>query len=947
MVGRHRTTARGPAGRGRLSAIGTVAAAVSLVVGCSSVTGSPSREGSTAPGDTGDPVASSPQTRDDMPEPPPTSTQLIAEATAAGMIDEPTALLYRTWSTFGDPRLPQEFIGAPETHDLALIAQLRERLDDLPDDIRAQIEPFLLRPSNPASIFSTGTPAGLRSSQGALAAAAQPRADESGDGQVPDDNDLKPRRDPNHKKPPPLPACPGWLTEAVPHQPFRVWTCEVLDDSGLDGATHALDMVVGMVGSHAGEMIRDMGPVLPDDPSTDAHPDADEKIDIYILPTGWTGPKRGTNRHDTDFGLTISAAPYGDVTASSYVLLAAEHLGDRDLAERMLVHEMFHVLQYAHHVKLRFKFPDDTGKTTAIGSWYVEASAEWAASYYVRGDSARLHKDRLPLVHDRYLDWSLTSPVGVRPYGAYIWPLYMEQQAGPEAVFASWRALAALPAYPEWTRIIEAISETVDMGAEFPEFVMRLLNADLPGDPIKTRFVSLDGHFPDGRLPTMKESTLDKDTVDFSVGAAGSELPGLGYRYYRVAVPPSPGTPEAAEVAVTISGDIVTRTGASVSVEALAQDLNGNYQRHAIELRGEGTDLCVKDDVILALANPQIDVLDGAEGTITLTRDEDRVCARVEASHPETLARLATVGDEVRVRGTEGDGEPDVAPLVISVFGAPEGALDRFGVDVGLVGETLLAPRDMGWSLMDFDEVVPGTYRTSVPVQLDIDLTDENRELTIDARLRLDKEEVGRHTAKVELHGGVDAQCFFEIVWTGSDTVLDPDGGPWLTDGSGPPLSDVDLLTPDGTEATVVAHDAQAGDIPLLPVDHGSDGGWGLHMNALSDWGGSSPSTAPDYLWSLDFGPDLYEHGTGRIEVPLAASPTNRGMQLDISGSPGGSYSGPATVEILRNDSGYNSNLGYPTVRNLAGTFTATLTGDRGGSVNVVGRFSYAQGECR
>src|SRR5699024_6944611 len=65
----------------------------------------------------------------------PSSSDLIATAVEAGEIDEPTALLYRTWLLFGDPQLPDEFVGVPESHDLNLVNEIRDELDDLPSDV--------------------------------------------------------------------------------------------------------------------------------------------------------------------------------------------------------------------------------------------------------------------------------------------------------------------------------------------------------------------------------------------------------------------------------------------------------------------------------------------------------------------------------------------------------------------------------------------------------------------------------------------------------------------------------------------------------------------------------------------------------------------------------------------------------------------------------------------
>lgn len=189
----------------------------------------------------------------------------------------------------------------------------------------------------------------------------------------------------------------------------------------------------------------------------------------------------------------------------------------------------------------------------------------------------------------------------------------MEHEAGPESVFATWRALAKASRNAGRKYVMDALNKQLDVVDNFPEFVMRMYNANaLQGDPIRPRFVDLDSNFPDGTTPDWKSRTLGDDPLEV------------------------------------------------------------DYHRQTINDHGDGQKVCVKDELILVLANQPMDEDDFVEGSAQLERvkdehDKDKRCGQVETNNPETLTRLAKSGDVVKVSGTEGDGEADSVPVVVMI----------------------------------------------------------------------------------------------------------------------------------------------------------------------------------------------------------------------------------------------------------------------------------------
>lgn len=880
-----------------------------------------------------------------------TSEQLIAQALESGEIDEPTSLLYRTWLFFGDSLLPEEYLGAPAPHDEGFIHELRAKLDGLPEDIRAQVDSYLLRPADPASAFNAQaepaasadqaasqahTAAGLGSFN-ALPAAVLGRSGPEEEPEKKPQNDKK--KVASHR------CVTGWDTLPVPGFNFLIWSCK--DADALPGISNAdaMEKTVQIIAKYVPQMTADMGDFILDDPSKQTDSRADVRIDVYVMPTGYSSPRYENTSDTPGYAVTIDASPMGGKTTSSYMMVSTGGSKDQDLLERMVVHELFHALQRAHHAYLD-------------AQWWVEGSAVWAASYYVRNDSARLHAARLPLRQNS--KFSLATPRSVDdlgPYGAYLWPLYMEQEAGADAIFDTWEGLRSLPKGADNEQVIQVIGTQVDLPSHFAEFTMRTLNAKLDGDPIATRFVELDSHFPDGLRPKMALLDVEKEPLELGP----MELKGLGHRFYDVGVEARGSVPVDEPVSLNIRSDLVTDSGVIPTLEALIRNQEGNYERRVIHYSGDGMDVCVSEHMLLALSNSAVDMADTADGTIVLTRNVDDTgepvrCVSIEATHPEALSRLAE-NEVVKVVGTEADEQRDTVPIMVTVFGVPAKHIADYRVQVKLTGDTLASPRKFTWPLADFDVLVADTkYRKSVDVLLDNDLTFANRPLTIETRLIRKGDPVDTNAPTVELHGDVKSECSFEVTWSGAWSQNDIDAEFFPGPQEEGPMSGGEL--PQGEEnpdsGYTSGSDAQSGNLPLVIMSAYDTGGMYISMDAQSTvWGGSLPAHSSPYLWTLYFGPEIYEPKTEHLDLPLILSENDvpqTGMSLVIVDEGGAhGYRGPASIDIREHEfheSPLGAELdGYFTER-LVGTFAGTLTSERGDTVDATGTFSYVEGEC-
>ncbi|WP_162802731.1 hypothetical protein [Ornithinimicrobium avium] len=568
--------------------------------------GSGTTSGGDAPPSASDSQASDDPAPDAGPTPAeagPTSSELIAAAVASGELDEPTSLLHRVQAQFGDPALPDDLRGAPEPHDLGLFRQLRDTLEELPAEVAAQIQPFLLRPTDPASAFSVG---GNAVASHRTVSAAYLGADTSSeDG----------RR-----------CADGWTWEAAGSTPFRVWACK---DQGAGPADTAIQTVSRIVQEHAPDMMlpapAGLGEPIPDQPGADPAQRADTDIDIYILPTGWLAPARDCplvgactpKRIDSPLtgGITLQSRGYdfdGEFGpdprpasgTSAYILLNASWLEDPTAAERDVVHELFHSLQYAHHANVADR-------------WFDEASAVWSEIFYVPERSAAVHEEWLSDLQDSAVSLVAEVP-GTQRYAAYLWPLFMHQERGAEWIFTTWTALESSGDEPG--AVISAIDDVTSVSAIFSDFVVRMLNADLPGDPITPRFESLDPHFPDGSTPGMPTVVLEPG--QFASVLGDDPIPGLGYRYLRVSLPGS----EDEDVAVEITGDLARADGEQPSVAALVRTERADHRYHRQSVDLDRTSLCASGELLLAISNTSLDAADSTSGQLTVERAKEPRC---------------------------------------------------------------------------------------------------------------------------------------------------------------------------------------------------------------------------------------------------------------------------------------------------------------------------------
>lgn len=406
--------------------------------------------------------------------------EMIGNALGSGRIDAGTALLYRALALHGDPRLAREYWGEGsfgEDHGLARDYNVIS--NTIPPNLRAQIESFIVRPDDLASIYSVPTPTPTTPTGGS----SVPPESVPGGGYPCSER--------------------GWTNSLSPAGHFKVWAKCPAGATQADAATINVITTTAQIADQSwGPMTSLMGTPIPDQV-------AGPQIDVYIVKPLDELVTRDGQPHAITAGIVAmapSAPPYTGVTSSGYMLVSRTRVHSPKF-KLDFVHEFFHILQAAHNNSISFQGAGRNSREY----WFVEASAEWAAVHFERtigwSPSARFLDTHYPrFVGFQRDDLSLhASRPGLDPhiYSAYIWPFFMEQEGGAQTIRTAWDGIAG--AGVSWTAADNVIDGVLTFDETFHEFAVRNLNKTFEGEnPINRRYVYLDSEFPDeeyGNIP--------------------------------------------------------------------------------------------------------------------------------------------------------------------------------------------------------------------------------------------------------------------------------------------------------------------------------------------------------------------------------------------------------------------------------------------------------------
>jgi hypothetical protein len=491
------------------------------------------------------------------PPAPNDSAALIAEALAAGRIDYFTSLLYRASLFVGDGRLPAEYDGDFTVgEDTALFLEVSRLWGTLTAAQQQQLLPYVARPNDPASVYSTP--------------AALPLFGDDGE-------DLLPAGSSPPIQCPPVagqPTVPDWRYTGTAH--FVVWSCGTGDPTTDDhaGKRQAVAALAEQVWALE---VPSMGPPREDDFPFD--PDNQKRIDIYLVPLNACIQRGPTGvcaalKSERAIAAAVPDSPCdnsrGALTSSGYILMrldlvpgAPPAAGAAAVKARSdFAHEFFHLLTYGLNLDAQgggCRNRIFTGAVAGRTSWLTEASATWAEWAYTPGDNPEYRHDRfsdyqqrVPM-SDSLLDNDIFGPGGNPAYEAFTYPLFLSQEAGNRMAFEDFWKTAARGA-----RTREALDDALhgrwSFDRYFRDFAVKMFNDTLPGNPIAPLLGALDMAVPPDLPPVnmLQEIALPAGTIDFPFHVA---LAPLAAQYQPITVPD---TTRWVDVDMTAAGPALT-----------------------------------------------------------------------------------------------------------------------------------------------------------------------------------------------------------------------------------------------------------------------------------------------------------------------------------------------------------------------------------------------------
>ena len=438
---------------------------------------------SAAPQETAEPTptASDSASASGEPTPPtyvagPTAADKIIAAQEAGILDEATALLYRVYAVFGDPRLPADYASDLWVEDGAALALAADRLDSLPGAVADELRPFLVRPTDPKSVFFTSAATALAPANGdgrVTAARAVAETGRTAAGIV---------------------CNTGWgyLDGAAP---FRVWgACGTSTEQEITTVAGLMEDLWAFETAYMGrEPLKDIGGSSQGD---------SDRIDIYLVGTCVT--RGGICRSPGQFGITPRSArlegPAAAQRTSAYMVINHGLVAAGNV-KSTLAHEFFHVLQDAYN--------EAGTRQAGADHWFVEASATWAEWFFAPEAGAQLGGTYGRFASFQQSEYSLQTTASDNAYWSFVWPLFMEQAAGVSAVADAWKAIEGRVGHQQVTAAVNGILKFEN---RFRDFAVRAYNKTLsPGDPINPLFPS--GAVGRSRIPPYGAKSRDAVTL--------------------------------------------------------------------------------------------------------------------------------------------------------------------------------------------------------------------------------------------------------------------------------------------------------------------------------------------------------------------------------------------------------------------------------------------------
>jgi hypothetical protein len=312
---------------------------------------------------------------------PPTTFQLIDGGVVKGEIDAETALLYKVYATFGDPRLPQAYVGDPPgQQDHGLMMEVADLWPSLSGPTQLLLEPFLTPPTYAGSWYASGSAVKRSSTQSVSS---------------------------------------DWTQ--IPTARAIVWYAAA--DAGAQTAANNLAAEIENIWTKEKGLMQKE----PLSDGNETYNGGGGKLDIYVTPSFFDPNHPGTE--STAQGLTVG---YGGnrKTRPAYILIRISAASTVPGARDVLAHEFFHALA------ANYEYRDGLGAYM----WMNEATATWMEDYVYPTQINNLEQNNL----HNYFSTGYKEPFDQpddKGYGDYAFFFYLARSSSPDVNHQIWNGV--------------------------------------------------------------------------------------------------------------------------------------------------------------------------------------------------------------------------------------------------------------------------------------------------------------------------------------------------------------------------------------------------------------------------------------------------------------------------------------------------------------------------
>jgi hypothetical protein len=389
------------------------------------------------------------------------SATLIADALARGEIDSETALIYRVFANFNDPRLPARFQGDDSR---ALDSELMPEIDtlyaQLSPQARETLQPFFIPPYHSGSWWDLqGQPA-----QGTSPSLMTFRCDDLGNGKQP--------------------LLRDWNYIDADNGQVRIWWQDRYPEDAPKARALAED--VGLIWAHLGGLMRRFPPS--DQGGEESCRGGSDRYDISLVDLDNMGETAFFERD------ILPAGPW-----PSFILMkrdvseeAAQYgLSTRDLMRAALIHELMHAFQRAFAISDLNEY-----------FWWNEATSIWAI-HYVENLEPSWRTNYEHRFADQYFQ-NTNVRLEIHSYSGYLFPFFIQLYSGQSAwVGSSYeRSETMTDSYENLNGLIGGFQD------QWPRFTLANLNK-----PPFDKYQTADGL-------TKRTKFLDEQVIDLAGGGA-------------------------------------------------------------------------------------------------------------------------------------------------------------------------------------------------------------------------------------------------------------------------------------------------------------------------------------------------------------------------------------------------------------------------------------------